>query len=60
MPLSLAEISAHPASATVISLPAPAHKGKASVAAGRRGGPFDIAYEIYGEGPVKLVVRVVF
>ena len=55
-PLTAEEIKQHPEYATVVWDLKPAQKGKVSVGAGR-GGPFDIAWEIHGNGPLKLVVR---
>ena len=37
----------------------PARKGKVDVAKGR-GGPLQIAYEIHGNGPTKLVVGITY
>lgn len=57
MPLRAEEILAHPAFHNVIWDLEPAKKGKCSVAKGR-GGPFDIAYEIHGTGPRKIIVSI--
>lgn len=54
MPLPIPSILTHPSFPTVISLPQPTRKGKAPVAT-TRGGPFDIAWEVYGEGNVRVV-----
>ena len=55
MPPTAAEILRHPAFPTVIwDLPATS-KGKVAVAKAR-GGPVNIAYEIHGTGPIRLVV----
>ena len=55
MALTAAEIVKHPGFQYVVwDLPA-ASKGKVPVA-NARGGPFDIAYEIHGNGPIHLVV----
>ncbi|KAF8470583.1 Alpha/Beta hydrolase protein [Kalaharituber pfeilii] len=56
MTLPLAEIRAHPAFSTVISLPEPDKKGTVTVAKSR-GGPFNVAYQIYGKGGIHLVAR---
>ena len=55
MSLTAAEIVAHPAFNTVIWPLKPNDKGTCAVAHGR-GGPIDIAYEIHGTGPIRLVV----
>jgi hypothetical protein len=56
-PLTVAEIVRHPEFKNAIwNLPATRH-GRASVAQGR-GGPLEIAYEIHGQGQVKLVVCI--
>ena len=55
MPLTAAEIIAHPAFPQVIWKLEPAKKGKCPVASGR-GGPIKLAYEIHGTGPRKIVV----
>ena len=55
MSLTAAEIIEHPAFNSVIWDLTPTKKGKCAVAH-RRGGPFDIAYEIHGTGPIHLVV----
>ena len=55
MSLTAAEVVEHPAFNTVIWDLKPTEKGRCAVAHGR-GGPVDIAYEIHGAGPVKLVV----
>ncbi|KAF8458323.1 Alpha/Beta hydrolase protein [Terfezia claveryi] len=55
MPLPISSILTHPSFPTVISLPKPTRKGNAHVAT-TRGGPFDIAWEVYGEGSVRVVV----
>ena len=55
MPLTSAEIVEHPAFQEVIWDLKPTTKGKGAVAAGR-GGPFDIAYETHGTGPIRTVV----
>ncbi|KAG8534205.1 uncharacterized protein KY384_001049 [Bacidia gigantensis] len=54
-PLSAADIYEHPEFDGVIWKVKPALEGKATVAAGRRGGPLQLAYEIHGEGPTRLV-----
>jgi len=55
MPLTAAEILAHPAYNTVNWDLPPTKKGRCEVAKGRSGGPFKIHYEIHGTGDVKLV-----
>ena len=55
MPLSAAEVAEHPAFNHVRWDLTPTTKGKCAVAQGR-GGPFDLAYEIHGVGPVHIVV----
>ena len=55
MPLTAAQLTQHPAFDTVIWHLKPTKKGKCAVAHGRRG-PIDIAYEIHGTGPIRLVV----
>ena len=54
-PLSAVELVEHPEFEHVIWDLNPAKKGKTAVAVGR-GGPIQIAYEIHGIGPTKLVV----
>lgn len=54
MPLTSAEIVEHPAFKDVIWDLKPTTKGKCAVATGR-GGPFNIAYEIHGTGPIRTV-----
>ncbi|GIC90148.1 uncharacterized protein Aud_006580 [Aspergillus udagawae] len=48
-------IIAHPAYETVDWKLPPTTSGRALVAQNRRGGPFNLNYEIHGTGPVKLV-----
>lgn len=55
-PLTAAEVLAHPEYPHVNWLLEPDQKGKIPLAKGR-GGPFDLAYEIHGHGPSKIVVR---
>ena len=55
MPLTAAELIQHPAFPDVIWDLKPTTKGKCAVAASR-GGPFNIAYEIHGSGPIRTVV----
>ncbi|KIW13055.1 hypothetical protein PV08_08242 [Exophiala spinifera] len=55
MPLTAAEVLAHPAYNTVHWDLPPAKQGKCAVANGRAGGPFNINYEVHGTGDVKLV-----
>lgn len=55
MPLTSAQIVGHPAfQHAILNLP-PTEEGTLAVAKGR-GGPFNIAYEIHGTGPIHLVV----
>lgn len=54
-PLTAAELIKHPEFEHVIYDLQPTKKGKVTVAQGR-GGPFNIAYEIHGHGPIHLVV----
>jgi hypothetical protein len=56
MPLTAAEVLAHPAYNTLNWDLPPTKKGRCEVAKGRNGGPFKIHYEIHGTGDVKLVV----
>lgn len=53
---SVDETLKHPAYASAVWALEPHRQGKAAVAKGR-GGPFNIAWEIHGDGPVKIVVR---
>ncbi|KAI9816458.1 MAG: hypothetical protein M1827_001590 [Pycnora praestabilis] len=53
-PLTAAELVQHPEFEHVTWDLKPAQKGKVEVAKGR-GGPFDIAYEVHGTGPLHLV-----
>lgn len=53
---SVEETLAHPAFPGTIWALEPHSHGKVAVAKDR-GGPVDIAWEIHGSGPVKLVVR---
>ncbi|KAL6713417.1 hypothetical protein ACLMJK_008882 [Lecanora helva] len=55
-PLSAAQIVEHPEYQHVIWDLKPLKKGKVSVAKGR-GGPIQIAYEIHGNGPTKIVPK---
>lgn len=54
MPLTFAELVEHPAFEHIIYKLSPTKKGTLAVAKGR-GGPFNIAYEIHGTGPIHLV-----
>ncbi|KAK6380649.1 hypothetical protein LTS17_004849 [Exophiala oligosperma] len=55
MPLTAAQVLAHPAYKTVHWDLPPTKQGKCEVAKGRAGGPFNIHYEVHGTGNVKLV-----
>lgn len=55
-PLTAAEILAHPAYKAVGYNLTPTSSGHRAVAHNRRGGPFNLYYEIHGTGPTKLVV----
>jgi hypothetical protein len=55
-PLKAAEIVAHPAFEHVEWNLPPTTSGKASVAKGRSGGPFQLYYEIHGKGERRIVV----
>ena len=55
MALTAAEILDHPAFGSVVWDLQPRKKGIVSVAASR-GGPFNIVYEIHGDGPIHLLV----
>ena len=57
MPLTAAECRVHPAFSNVIWDLKPRLKGRCPVAADR-GGPYKIAYEIHGHGPIKILVRI--
>ena len=57
-PLSAAELVKHPEFEHVTWPLKPAKKGKVAIANGR-GGPVQIAYEIHGNGPTKLVVSTI-
>ena len=57
VPLTAAELVKHPEFKHVTWALKPAKKGKVDVAKGR-GGPLQIAYEIHGNGPTKLVVGI--
>ena len=54
--MTAVEIYEHPEFENVFWDLKSAKKGKVTVANGRRGGPVQLAYEIHGEGPIKLVV----
>ncbi|KAA8642921.1 hypothetical protein EYZ11_009659 [Aspergillus tanneri] len=54
-PLTAAEILAHPAYQAVGYNLSSTSSGTCLVARNRRGGPFNLYYEIHGTGPVKLV-----
>lgn len=56
MPLSAAQILVHPGYQGVIWDLKPTTSGKCSVGADR-GGPFDLAYEIHGNGPIHMIVH---
>jgi hypothetical protein len=53
--LTAAELVQHPEFQHVTWNLRPTKAGKATVAEGR-GGPLDIAYEVHGHGPIRLVV----
>ncbi|KAI9795196.1 MAG: hypothetical protein M1816_000218 [Peltula sp. TS41687] len=53
-PLTAAELIAHPQYHYVFYDLQPTKKGKVAVGQGR-GGPFNIAYEVHGHGPIHLV-----
>ncbi|KIW82370.1 hypothetical protein Z517_05397 [Fonsecaea pedrosoi CBS 271.37] len=55
MPLTAAEIIAHPAFDTVEWRLEPSRSGYCEVARARHGGPFKLYWEIHGKGDVKLV-----
>jgi len=55
--MTAAELLEHPEYPYVTWDLKPQKKGKAAVAKGR-GGPFNIAYEVHGHGPTKLVVGI--
>jgi hypothetical protein len=52
----VAEILAHPTYPDTIFKLTPTKRGKLAVAA-KRGGPFNIDWEVHGTGDIKLVVR---
>ncbi|KAK1145086.1 hypothetical protein N8T08_004517 [Aspergillus melleus] len=54
-PLTAAEILRHPAYKAVGYNLTPTSSGTRTVAQNRRGGPFNLYYEIHGTGPTKLV-----
>jgi hypothetical protein len=54
-PPTVAEILAHPSYPDTIFKLTPTQSGKLAVAA-KRGGPFNIEWEIHGKGDIKLVV----
>ncbi len=58
-PLLAAEVVQHPEFKNVLWDLKPSEKGKLAVAQGR-GGPFDIAYEVHGQGPIHMVVCLPF
>ncbi|OQV09279.1 hypothetical protein CLAIMM_13415 [Cladophialophora immunda] len=55
MPLTAAEIIAHPAFDTVDWHLEPSKSGYCEAAKGRHGGPFKLYWEIHGKGDIKLV-----
>jgi hypothetical protein len=59
VPLKAAEIVAHPAFKHVEWNLPPTTSGKALVAKGRTGGPFELYYEIHGRGERKIVVSAI-
>ena len=58
MVLTASEIEVHPAYKTIDWDLPPTQQGKCEVAKGRRGGPFNLYYEVHGSGPVKLVASL--
>ena len=54
---SIEETLKHPAYEDTIWNLQPTRGGKLPVAEGR-GGPFNMAWEIHGEGPIKVIVRI--
>ena len=54
-PMNAAELENHAEFPFITWKLSPTKKGKLPVAVGR-GGPFDIAYEVHGNGPIRLVV----
>lgn len=56
MPLTVAEIKAHPAYGHLDWKLPPTDAGHCEVARGRRGGPFKVYYEVHGRGPTRILV----
>jgi glycylpeptide N-tetradecanoyltransferase len=56
---SIAETLAHPSYATAVWNLDPHREGFAPVAAGC-GGPLNLYWQIHGEGPIKVVVRLLY
>lgn len=52
---TVADVLKHPAFPTAVWNLEPTESGRLPVAQGR-GGPLDIAWEIHGSGPIKIVV----
>lgn len=59
MPLTAAELEAHPRFKNVVWNLKPDLKGRCKVAE-NRGGPVNIAYEVHGRGPVRITVSQPF
>ncbi len=55
-PLTAAELLQHPEFPNVMLKLKPTREGTVAIAAGR-GGPFNLWWEIHGEGPRRIVVR---
>ena len=53
--MTVEEVKAHPEYPHVLWDLKPTQKGKIAAAKGR-GGPFEMAYEVHGRGPLHLVV----
>ena len=56
IPLSAEEVKRHPGFESTEWKLTPTKSGTCSVAEGRRGGPFNLWWEIHGTGDVKIVV----
>ncbi|TGZ85242.1 alpha/beta-hydrolase [Ascodesmis nigricans] len=53
--MTLDEIRAHPGTVRAVIPENPTAAGKATVARNRTGGPINLAYEIHGSGPIRVV-----